>query len=58
VLLDCLASGVEQLHTEVFRGRSLDEAVGRGDQFFSVMPSVRVVSEADDEQVPTGQEAG
>ena len=56
--IDCLASGVEQLHTEVFRGRSLDEAVRRGDQFFSVMPSVRVVSEADDEQVPTEQEAG
>src|SRR5437764_885275 len=45
--IDCLASGVEQLHTEVFRRRSLDEAVGRGDQFFSVMASVRVVSEAD-----------
>ena|SRR5437867_790008 len=51
--IDCMTTGLEQLHTEVFRGPSLDEVVERGDRFFSVMPSVRVVSEADDEQVPT-----
>jgi hypothetical protein len=56
--IDCMTTGLEQLHTEVFRSPSLDEVVERGDRFFSVMPSVRIVSEADDEQVPTEQEAG
>src|SRR2546422_6759647 len=51
--IDCMTTGLEQLHTEVFRGPSLEKVVERGDRFFSVMPSVRVVSEADDEQVPT-----
>ena len=56
--IDCMTIGHEQLHTEVFRGSSLDEVAARGDQFFMVMPAVRVLSEADDESVPTDQEAG
>ena len=55
--IDCMTAGLEQLHTEVFRGSSLDQVAEHGDRFFSVMPSVRVVAEADDEQIPTGQEA-
>jgi len=56
--IDCMTTGLEQLHTEVFRCALLDEVAERGDRFFSVMPSVRVVSEADGEQLPTEQEAG
>jgi hypothetical protein len=55
--IDCMTIGHEQLHTEVFRGASLDEVATRGDQFFMVMPPVRVLSEADDEPVLTEQEA-
>jgi len=56
--IDCMTAGLEQLHTEVFRGSSLDDVAERGNRFFSVMPSVRVVSEADDERASTEQEAG
>lgn len=56
--VDSMTTGLEQLHTEVFRGPCLDEVVERGDRFFSVMPSVRVVLEADDEQIPTEPRAG
>ena len=53
--IDCISTGIEQLHTEVFKG-PMDEVVSRADSFFSVMPAVRVVPEAD-EQGPTEQEA-
>ena len=53
--IDCLTTGLEQLHTEVFRGSSLDDVAERGDRFFSVMPPVRLLAEADDEQLPTDQ---
>lgn len=56
--IDCMTIDHEQLHTEVFRGSSLDEVAARGDQFFMVMPSVSVLSEAEDEPVPTEQETG
>ncbi len=51
-------SGEVRLHTEVFRGSALDEIADRGDRFFSVMPSVSVVPEADDEDLGTEQRAG
>lgn len=56
--IDCMTDGLERLHTEVFRGQSLDKVVERGDRFFSMMPSVHVLAEADDEQLPPPQEAG
>ena len=56
--IDCMTIGHEQLHTEVFRGSSLEEVAARGDQFFKVMPGVRIVSESDDELLATEQEAG
>lgn len=56
--IDCMTIGHEQLHTEVFRGSSLEEVAARGDEFFKVMPTVRVVSESDDELLATEQDAG
>jgi hypothetical protein len=47
--IDCMTAGLEQLHTEVFRGPSLDQVLDRGDRFFSVMPAVGVIPEVDDE---------
>lgn len=38
--IDCVASGLEQLHTEVFRCGDLEAVVHRAQQFFSLMPSV------------------
>ena len=47
--MDCMTTGLEQLHTEVFRCSSLDRVMELGDRFFGVMPSVRIESESDDE---------
>lgn len=38
--IDCVTTGCEQLHTEVFRGTLLNEVVDRCEQFFSLMPTV------------------
>lgn len=56
--IDCMTAGLEHLHTEVFRSSSLDEVAERGDRFFSVMPLVRGVPTAEDEQPPIELEAG
>lgn len=46
--IDCLTDGIEQVHTEVFRTESLSDVQDRGGKFFSMMPRVRVISEAND----------
>lgn len=56
--IDCMTTNTDQLHTEVFRARSLDEVLDRGDRFFSVMPAVGEIPEADDEESATDQPAG
>jgi hypothetical protein len=56
--IDCVTAGLEQLHTEVFRGASLDEIVDRGNRFFSAMPAVGIVAEGDDEEPLTARRAG
>jgi hypothetical protein len=56
--IDCVTSDLEQLHTEVFRGPSLDAVAERGDRFFQAMPSLRGVPEADDEEVTAEGGAG
>lgn len=38
--IDCVTSGLEQLHTEVFRCEDLEAVVHRAEQFFSLMPPV------------------
>lgn len=38
--IDCVTSGCEQLHTEVFRTSVLADVIRRADSFFSVMPAV------------------
>ena len=48
--IDCMTAGLEQLHTEVFRGPSLDEVLARGERFFAVMPNASVTSEESDEE--------
>ncbi|MEW6684568.1 MAG: hypothetical protein AB1451_16875 [Nitrospirota bacterium] len=48
--IDCMTNGLEQLHTEVFRGPSLDDVLSRGDRFFAVMPAVGEVTEETDEE--------
>jgi hypothetical protein len=57
-VIDCMTAGLEQLHTEVFRGPSLEQVLDRGDRFFSVMPAVGVIPEADDEDSTTDPVAG
>jgi hypothetical protein len=56
--IDCMTAGLEQLHTEVFRGRSLDEVLARGEQFFALMPGVGVIPGEDDEDTTTNSTAG
>lgn len=46
--IDCVTAGLEQLHTEVFRGPSVEAVAARGDQFFLLMPVVVVSPETDD----------
>jgi hypothetical protein len=43
--IDCVTTGAEQLHTEVFRVGSVQVVIDRADKFFGVMP---VISEAPD----------
>jgi hypothetical protein len=38
--IDCVTSGCERLHTEVFRCASLEAVASTCDQFFGLMPSV------------------
>ncbi len=38
--IDCLASGSEQVHTEVFRAVSLESVVVRAEAFFAMMPNL------------------
>jgi hypothetical protein len=47
--IDCVTAACEQLHTEVFRARDLDEIVGRADRFFALMPTVRLPDDDDDQ---------
>jgi hypothetical protein len=56
--IDCVTAGLEQLHTEVFRGTSLDEVLARGERFFAVMPGVGAIPEKADEETTTGSAAG
>lgn len=54
--IDGVTNGLEQLHTEVFRGPSLDEVLARGERFFSVMPAVGAIPEEDDEASTIAEE--
>ncbi len=56
--IDCVTNGCEQLHTEVFRAESLEQVANRAQSFFSVMPSLEVESEddQDDQEPETAQE--
>lgn len=48
--IDCMTAGLERIHTEVFRGASLDSVIERGDSFFKVMPMVSIAPEVDEEE--------
>lgn len=56
--IDCMTAGLEQLHTEVFRGPSLPEVLARGERFFAVMPVVDNISEEIDEDTSIDSPAG
>lgn len=56
--IDCMTDGLERLHTEVFRGPSLDAVLARGERFFSLMPTVGVMPEEIDEETSTDSAAG
>jgi hypothetical protein len=47
--IDCVTAGCERLHTEVFRAEDLAAVVDRADRFFSLMPTVRLPDDNDDE---------
>jgi hypothetical protein len=38
--VDCVASGCERLHTEVFRADSLASVTEKCNQFFAIMPEI------------------
>lgn len=47
--IDCVTAGAEQLHTEVFRSKSLDDVLALAEGFFSVMPKLDLVPEEDED---------
>lgn len=38
--IDCASAGCEQLHTEVFRGESIEAVIERAEEFFALMPRI------------------
>lgn len=46
--IDCVTVGCEQLHTEVFRGDSIDDVLAICDAFFDLMPDLSNLGEGDD----------
>jgi hypothetical protein len=42
--IDCVTSGCERLHTEVFRVGSLEQLISRAQAFFSMMPKLELDS--------------
>jgi len=52
--IDSITRGYEQLHTEVFRAGSLDEARSRGDAFFGIMPVPRAPDEGPEDSEAEG----
>ncbi len=38
--IDCISQGCKRLHTEVYRTKSLDQVIFRGDQFFNLMSKI------------------
>jgi hypothetical protein len=52
--IDCVTSGCEKLHTEVFRAESTQHVATRAKSFFSMMPSLKEDSE--DEPLPPTKE--
>jgi hypothetical protein len=47
--IDCVTTGCEQLHTEVFRAASMEEVSARAQTFFTMMPNLEA-EVADDEE--------
>ena len=47
--IDCTTVNTEQLHTEVFRGASLDDVLARAERFFETMPILGGLPSEDDE---------
>lgn len=45
--IDCITTGAEQLHTEVFRVGSVQVVIDRADKFFGVMPVIPDTPEGD-----------
>jgi len=55
--IDCVTSGCDQLHTEVFRAASMDQVSARAQAFFAMMPGLEA-EVADDEQGESENAAG
>jgi len=51
-----MTTGLEQLHTEVFRAASLEDTVSLGERFFSLMPPIGGVPDANDEDATSEHE--
>jgi hypothetical protein len=47
--MDCIAAGIEQLHTEVFRAPSIEDVTKRANSFFEIMPKVVIGTEEEAE---------
>ncbi|HEY9776286.1 MAG TPA: hypothetical protein V6C81_21160 [Planktothrix sp.] len=39
-VIDCVTTGLEKLHTEVFRTQSIESVIAKAEQFFAIMPRV------------------
>jgi hypothetical protein len=55
--IDCVTHECEQLHTEVFRARSLDQQRARGQSFFAMMAKLAVLS-GDQHESDAAEDAG
>ncbi len=55
--IDCVTTGCDKLHTEVFRAASVEQVSVRAQSFFTMMPSLEAEA-ADDEEVESENTAG
>lgn len=48
-VIDCVTTGLEKLHTEVFRTQSIESVIAKAEQFFAIMPRVTCSIDGDGE---------
>lgn len=46
--MDCITVDAEQIHTEIFRVKSIMDVIEKADKFFAIMPSVNLAEEIEE----------